>query len=142
VAAVNSEHFIEHIPLEDARLYLAQALASLRPGGVIRTSTPDLEALVDVYKRRDDGLLAEHRRHGYAADGHAELVNNYFYSHDHRFLYDADTLRALLEQAGFEQIELAEFGQSRHDALRGVDRHDGGPLNELTLALDAVKPGD
>jgi predicted SAM-dependent methyltransferase len=140
VAAVNSEHFIEHLPLDAARRYLREAWASLAPGGVIRTSTPDLERLAEVYGARDERLLSEHRRHGYSAGSYAELVNNYFYSHGHRFIYDFDTLARLLAEVGFAEVERAEFGQSAYGLLRGVDRHDGGPLNRLTLAVDAVKP--
>src|SRR5205823_13255885 len=43
-AFVNSEHFIEHLSDVDASAYLREAYRVLRPGGVIRTSTPDLAA--------------------------------------------------------------------------------------------------
>jgi len=138
--AVNSEHFIEHVSRDGAAAYLREAYQSLRPGAPIRTSTPDLEALSRAYAVADPKILEEHRRHGYRAENQADLVNNYFYSHGHRHIYDFATLADMLAAAGFERIQRARFGDSEHEVLRGVDCHDGGPLNALVLTVDAVKP--
>jgi predicted SAM-dependent methyltransferase len=139
--AINSEHFLEHLGVEEARRYFGEARRVLGPGGVIRTSTPDLEGLCRVYLERDPALLELHREHGYAADTHGDLVNNYFFSWDHRHIYDFEKLAALLTEAGFERIERASFGESSHALLRGVDRHDVGALDRSVVAVDAVKPG-
>jgi predicted SAM-dependent methyltransferase len=137
--AVNSEHMIEHLERDGTRVYLREAFRTLRPGGVIRTSTPDLAGICRAYFS-DGPELEQHRVHGYEAASRAEMVNNYFYMWDHRQLYDFETLALLLREAGFEQIERAEYGQSRHAVLRGIDRHDPDPLFTFTLAIDAVKP--
>ena len=65
VDAVNSEHFIEHLDRDGVRAYLGEAFQALRPGGLIRTSTPSLDGLCEILaeKRKED--LATHRRHGY-----------------------------------------------------------------------------
>lgn len=140
--AVNSEHFIEHLTPEDARLYLREAFVALRPGGVIRTSTPSLGGLTEMYTEGDPSTLDAHRAHGYEAATHGAMFNNYFYLWGHSQIYDLETLRGLLEEAGFEQVEEQGFGQSRHELLRGIDRHDAGPaLARATLYVDAVKPG-
>jgi predicted SAM-dependent methyltransferase len=140
LTAVNSEHFIEHVSREGAAAYLREAFRALRPGAPIRTSTPDLEALVNAYGERAPALLAEHRRHGYQAESHADLVNNYFYCYGHRHIYDFATLASMLRAAGFQDIQRARFGESEHELLRGIDSHDGGPLNVLVLTVDAIKP--
>jgi hypothetical protein len=112
----------------------------LRPGSVIRTSTPDLEGLREVYRERDPALLSLHREHGYAATCHGDLVNNYFYLWGHRHIYDLEKLSELLTDAGFERAERASFGQSSHEVLRRIDRHDVGALERAVLVVDAVKP--
>ena len=140
LAAVNSEHFIEHLSLSQAAAYLAEAFRTLRPGAPIRTSTPDLEGMSRAYLAADPNVLAVHRNHGYEAADHADLVNNYFYSHGHRHIYDFATLERMLLAAGFVDVRRARFGQSEHLLLAGVDTHDMGPLNELVVAVDAVKP--
>jgi predicted SAM-dependent methyltransferase len=139
-AAINSEHFIEHLTREQAAVYVREAFRVLRPGGVIRTSTPDLEGMAAAYAAKDAHVLEVHRSHGYDASNHADLVNNYFLQHGHRHIFDFESLRALLAEAGFEQIERVSFGESRHEELRGIDTHDVGELESLVVAVDAVKP--
>lgn len=138
--AVNSEHVIEHIAREDAPRFFAEAFRVLAPGGVIRTSTPDLEGMATAYREADPALLAVHRSHGYSARNHADLVNNYFYLWGHRHIYDEATLRELLSEAGFAEIERRGFGDSRHDVLRGIDTHEMGELERLVVCVDAVRP--
>jgi predicted SAM-dependent methyltransferase len=139
-AAVNSEHFIEHLTREQAAAYLREAFRVLRPGGLIRTSTPDLEGMAAAYAAKDPRVLDVHRSHGYTASNHADLVNNYFFQHGHRHVFDFGTLGELLSEAGFEQIERASFGKSSHPELRGIDTHDVGELETLVVAVDAMKP--
>jgi predicted SAM-dependent methyltransferase len=137
---VNSEHFIEHLSREQAHVYLREAYRTLRPGGVIRTSTPDLgaiaRALVDT-NRRD---LEVHRSHGYEAATHGEMVNNYVYGSGHRRLYDEETLTRMLEDAGFGEVTRRAFGESGHDILRGIDCHHPEGLEKFVLCLEAIKP--
>jgi predicted SAM-dependent methyltransferase len=137
--AVNSEHVIEHIERELAPVFFAEAHRVLRPGGVLRTSTPDLRGIAQAYLAGEPATLAAHRAHGYEARNHADLVNNYVQVGDHRHVYDFETLAQLLEEAGFEQVERAAFGESRHEALRGIDTHDMDELHGLVVCADAVK---
>ena len=138
--AVNSEHFIEHVSADGARAYLSEAFRVLRPGGVIRTSTPDLSGIAEALGERDARTLEIHRSHGYEAATHGELVNNYVYSFGHRRLYDEETLALLLREAGFVDPQRRAYGESRHEVLRGIDRHDPEGLEKFVLCLDAAKP--
>jgi predicted SAM-dependent methyltransferase len=138
--AVNSEHFIEHLGIDGARAYFREAFRVLRPSGVIRTSTLDLEGLCRIYLDRDPHLLALHREHGYEVRDIGDLVNNYFYMWGHRRIYDWEKLSVLLTEAGFQQVERASFGQSSHKVLRGIDKHDMGALERAVVAVDALKP--
>ena len=49
VACIHSEDFIEHITLEDGKFFLGECLRVLKPGGVLRIVTPDLNSLVLAY---------------------------------------------------------------------------------------------
>jgi predicted SAM-dependent methyltransferase len=140
--AVNSEHFLEHIDPGAAGFYFGEAFRVLQPGGVIRTSTPDLEGLSKAYLAADPKLLDLHHSHGYEARNHADMLNNYVYSWEHRHIYDFETIKLLLHQAGFEEVERVEFGNSRHQPLDGVDRHDVGALASTVVGVDAVKPAN
>jgi predicted SAM-dependent methyltransferase len=138
--AINSEHFIEHLTLDEARRYLAEAYRVLRSGGLIRTTTPNLGGLVELFTGADPRMLEVHRSHGYEAATHGDMFNNYFYSWEHRHIYDFESLATLLRGAGFEDVREASFGESTHELLRGIDRHDPEELRRSVLCVDAVKP--
>jgi predicted SAM-dependent methyltransferase len=138
--AINSEHVVEHLDRAAAPVFFAEAFRVLRPGGVIRTSTPNLRGIAEAYLAADPATLDAHHAHGYEARNHADLLNNYVHMHGHRHVYDFETLALLLGDAGFEQIERAEFGDSRHALLRGVDTHEMGELAGLVVCVDALRP--
>lgn len=138
--AVNSEHFIEHLTLDEARRYLAEAHRVLRPGGLIRTTTPNLRGLCELYLEGDAAVLDAHRSHGYEAETHGQMLNNYFYSWGHSHLYDAESLGVLLQEAGFADVAEAAYGRSEHELLRGIDRHGHEGLARTILCVDATKP--
>jgi predicted SAM-dependent methyltransferase len=139
--AINSEHFIEHLTLEQARRYFAEAFRVMRPRGVIRTTTPSLRGLAEIYLAGAESSLSTHRANGYRAATHADMLNNYFYSWGHHHLHDFDGLASLLCEAGFERVSEAAYGQSEHPLLSGVDRHEPDGLGATILCVDAVRPG-
>jgi hypothetical protein len=51
------------------------------------------------------------------------LLNHNLRAWGHRFLYDAEVLRMALDDAGFVEVEQCALGESRHERLRGVERH-------------------
>jgi predicted SAM-dependent methyltransferase len=138
--AIASEHVIEHIDPAAFPGFLSEAFRVLRPGGLLRLSTPNLRGICGAYLAADAFVLEAHRRHGYEARTHADLVNNYLRCFGHVHVYDVESLRLLLAEAGFVDVREAAFGQSAHPQLRGIDQHDPAPLGDLVLWLDAVRP--
>lgn len=71
-------------------------------------------------------------------------INNGFHMEGHKFLYDYETLEQSLRLAGFSSIEKCGFGASRHDSLRGIDKHDGGEtgrswIPDIALIVEGTK---
>jgi len=51
---ISSEHFIEHLPIQTAIKFLKECKRVLKIGGVIRTSTFDLDDLILAARKDND----------------------------------------------------------------------------------------
>jgi hypothetical protein len=72
------------------------------------------------------------------------IVNNFFRSFGHQFLYDHKSLCGILQEAGFVNIREFAPGESLDENLRGLEKHGHliGDENNLyeTMVLEATKP--
>lgn len=155
--AVFSEHFFEHFSLGDGHRLIAEWARVLKPGGLVRVVTPNLERETTLYLHQFEpapGDVIDAHRMRWLADRYEKqpgealtraMVLNFGMRLDgHLFVYDFETLKQSLALAGFERITQAEFGASEHGPLDGLDRHDGGETGRswvprMVLAVDAVK---
>jgi len=130
-AYIFGEHVIEHLPDHTADRLLAEAHRVLRPGGVLRLTTPDLRKLLALYEDRNPVIERdEYARFlggvtGKHYDRPCQVLNDYMRLWGHCYIFDEDDLRARLLAAGFADVERQEPGDSRHEALRGLERHGG-----------------
>lgn len=145
VEFIMSEQFVEHFTRQDGGRLMTECHRVLRPGGVVRSQMPDLDHLVRLYLNEVpwadwQAVQLPHRLRHIAGspDPYARLwpgesytrammINNGFHMDGHRFIYDYETFEQTLRLAGFTRVERVNFGESRHDALRDTERHDGGP---------------
>jgi predicted SAM-dependent methyltransferase len=112
------EHFIEHISASDAERLLREIRRCLRPGGVIRLSTPDLAVLVTHY--RDQKLDTWHDV-GWTPQTPCRLLNEGLHSWGHQFVYDQRELETLLGSVGFSAVRRVRWRQSDHRELSGLE---------------------
>jgi predicted SAM-dependent methyltransferase len=137
---VFSEHMLEHLTFADGQRCLRECVRVLRPDGRIRIATPSLERLADLY---DGGELAE--RYIRWAVGNLDpetdaplpgvVLNNFFRSWGHRFIYDRETLRHALATAGFVDIEEQPVGELEQHLAEAPE------FNEYeTFVLEARRP--
>ncbi|HVT43655.1 MAG TPA: methyltransferase domain-containing protein [Thermoanaerobaculia bacterium] len=118
VQFVFAEHFIEHLAFDDAAAFLRECRRILSPQGVLRLSTPNLDWVWSTQYHCGEWTTED------AAIQECFNLNRGFYGWGHRFLYNSQTLTALLHSAGFRTVELVTYGESRHPELRDLERHE------------------
>lgn len=136
---MHSEDFIDQLDLETAARFLKECYRVLKPGGVIRVLTPDVEKLCRLYLDDPDALKALWRDHvgvPLKFGTTAEIVNLGMRFAGHTFLYDAETFARLAWDCGFEAKQVA-FQQSEHPPLRGLDLRS--PETAISLYFDCYK---
>jgi predicted SAM-dependent methyltransferase len=148
-AFVFGEHVIEHLSPPRADNLLAELHRILRPGGVLRLTTPDLRKIVALYEDRNPVVeraeYAEFFR-GLSSkpyDRPARILNDYLRLWGHRHIYDEQDLTVCLTAAGFADVVRNEPGDSAFAALRGVERHGSADwVNRAeAMCLEASRSG-
>jgi hypothetical protein len=126
----------------------------LKPGGVARFVTPDLDRIARMIACPQ---AAEHRylelfnqyARAYGVIPHAgeasfvDCVNIAFRNYGHQYLYTKPALKDLLQGVGFDQILESPASEPSAAVFRGAQGHDlaiGAEMNNLeAFAFEAVK---
>lgn len=141
VKGVFTEHCIEHLELRDTYELLGEIHRVLRPGGTVRIIVPDVQIYARGYLANLDGSSTEPLplRELDGVDGiytPAMSLNRIFNEWGHRFIFDVDTLGALLERQGFVDVAETSFRSGRDPVLlQDSEEH----ISE-SLYLEASKP--
>ena len=103
-----SEDFIEHIDQAASLLFLLEAHRTLRPGGVLRITTPDLDKVLAKHYRQLDFKSFEIGR------------NEAFSSLGHVHFFSRASLCTVAQHIGFS-VAFVEGGKSSHAELDGLN---------------------
>lgn len=114
-----TEHFIEHLTLRDGQKFLSECYRILKPGAVLRISTPDLQAVVHDYINEKIDRFAP----TWTPKTPAQFLNEGMRSWGHEFLYDFDEIYLQLLGTGFQSRDISgcRWHQSDHAALRDLE---------------------
>jgi len=118
IEAIYAEHFLEHLSLEEGLDFLRGCRKALSPVGILRLSTPNLDWVYATHYRLDQKQPDQ--------EGFIDCLrmNRAFHGWGHQFLYNRAMLKAVLRAAGFDEVTFHRYGESPHDALRGLERHE------------------
>lgn len=144
-----TEHMIEHIAYKDAKNMLKECYRILKPNGRIRIATPNLNFLIDLYNNEKTNIQKDYIKFVSDKDIGTNkyidtfVINNFFYNYGHQFIYDFKTMKALLEEVGFVQVEMFEPHKSNTEELMLLEKHGtviGEQFNLLeSFVVEAVK---
>lgn len=133
-AIVYSEHVFEHFEApHETRHFLAEAYRVLAPGSRLSIGVPDTEWPLKAYADPDDEYwrLSRELWHPPECVTRMERINYHFRQDgEHKFAWDAETLLAHLDAAGFVSAQVREFDPEFDTEARRVG----------TLYVDAKKP--
>lgn len=122
---IYSSHFFEHIFKDEASSLLAACAKSLKRGGIIRISIPDLAYAVSLY----------------AAGKKNEMLEDYFfvagkgsYLARHKYMYDFEMIKTALEEAGFSEVVRCEYQQGKTPDIESLDIYP-----DVSLFVEATR---
>lgn len=111
-----TEHCLEHLSRDQCRFVLRQFTRVLRPGGVARVIVPDGELYCRLCVQALDGH-AVNWPYPDAGRTPLEQVNRVMRDHGHQFIYDYQTLRASMLEAGFREVRRQSYGRGQDPKL-------------------------
>jgi ubiquinone/menaquinone biosynthesis C-methylase UbiE len=139
VDVIRMSHLIEHLTLEESHNLLREIHRVLKPGGLVRISTPDLDIILKHYRNRDMSFFNQIQPPAFIqAPTEGEKISRILYSGDysHRACYNYEMLESFLRQAGFSKVFRSVVGFSHTEAIQ-AETTDTHP--EISLIVEAVK---
>lgn len=139
VDLIRCSHLIEHLTLEEAKNLLKEVHRTLKPGGIVRISTPDAKIIVRHYQNQDMSFFNAIQPPEYVqAPTEGERLSLILFSGDYqrRAIYDYDMLRSFLDQAGFSKIQQVSPGFSQSEIMKSdtQDQHV-----EVSLIVECIR---
>jgi predicted SAM-dependent methyltransferase len=117
--AVFSCHMLEHLQPKVAEFCLEECFRVLAPGGICRVVVPDLDVLISSYSSdRPEEFLA----------GIYEPTKSKKSKNAHHWLYNANSLIALLRKVGFQDAQKCEYRKGRCPDIDILDNRPDGSL--------------
>lgn len=111
-----TEHTIECFPKEIGLQFLKECYRVLKPCGIIRIGFSDFTKLLKAYYKKELGykqrMLTDMKP--LKTNTWDEFVADMLFSWDRRYYYTCVLLKEFMNMAGFKNIEVRKFGESKY----------------------------
>ena len=134
---IHTEDFVAALTLPQMHDFLRECRRVLKPTGVMRLLTPDLEKFARSYLDNPDWLVSAWTRfiHVPLQTGTACEVFNLGMQLAGKFQYDRNTLAQIAAECGLRTYAVS-YGESAHAPLRGIDLRK--PEDAVSMYLELV----
>jgi predicted SAM-dependent methyltransferase len=122
---IYSSHFLEHLFKRDAERLLTDCHRALKSGGIVRISIPDLAYAISLYECGEKEQMLE--AYFFVEDQESFLAR-------HKYMYDFESLKSLLEKIGFSQVIRCSYGEGQTPDILLLDNRP-----EDSLFVEAIK---
>lgn len=138
LAGIFTEHMIEHIPIEAAYRLFNELYRVLEPGAWLRIVVPSLEIFARKYVQAISGGSDEMPSKPTINGDYTPAIsmNEIFNNWGHRFIYDFNTLKLMLEKSGFYDINQCRYLEGSDPKLLNDTDFRAGE----SLYVEARKP--
>ena len=134
-----ASHVLEHLPLKEFRMSLAECLRVLKPNGVFRAVVPNLMYYIEEYLNSESETKSIDfcLNSGLGAESYANPLSR-MRGDSHHIMYDAETLENELKRAGFTSVRQAFYGDSKIKDFADVE-DEGRWMHPNCIGFECIK---
>ena len=137
IDGIRTEHFIEHLTKKQAYIFFREARRVLKPGGVLRISTPDLAEIIKSYQNKTP--MDWETEFGYEhIETRCEMLNTGLRDWGHSWVYDLEELVNLGIRTGFRDHRTVDKTVSAIDCFTNLDYRGESIIVEFTKSAPKI----
>ena len=133
-------HMLEHLSYQDGINFLKECYRVLEKGARMRILVPDLELWIKAYYENNSFFINEYAKildkNIYVTKG--SVFMGMLHNHEHKCGYDFETIKWLLNEIGFVEINRTLYADGKIDNIASIEPNT--PLRVMeSLCVECIK---
>lgn len=140
VDVLYSSHMLEHLNVNEARTFLAEAKRVLKHNGYIRIAVPDLRFIIDDYLHTGDAdkFMNDTGLSRQSVKRVSQRIRFLFVGdRGHKHMYDGDSLCRFLESVGFKKAKVMPEGETMIPEPGALNLAERAPSSVYVEAINS-----